>query len=137
MLVNVQVTSAPATRSMVATPVLRSVAPRGATETGERPARQAQALDHGVLTGEQLTERLGVRQGGVGVVVEREVAERGEEEREVLTLIRSRVRIASLTIVIEPNSVFVNLQVTLSPEFKVTKIVSTLAPKLGVHRSGR
>ena len=36
--------------------------------------------------------------------------------------------IACLTIVIEPYSVLVNVQVTSSPEFRVTTTVSLLAP---------
>ena len=63
----------------------------GAGEAGEGPAGEAEVLSDAVLAGEEVTEGSGVGEGGVGVVVEDERAERAEEG-EVLALIRRRIR---------------------------------------------
>ena len=100
-----------------------------------RPSRpnpgRPQALGHGVLTGQQVAERLRVGQRRVGVVVELERAERRRRTRSPdpdPPAVRDRVLRDRDRAV----SVLVNVHVTLSPEFNVTKIVSARAVVRGV-----
>ena len=74
VLVNVQVTSAPATQIDRGGRSREVDGPaRRARQAGERPARQAQALDHAVLAREQVPERLAVGQARVRVIIEHEL----------------------------------------------------------------
>ena len=101
VFVKVQVTSAPATRLMVATRVpVSPVPPVRAVEAGELPVRD-ESFGHAVGAGEQAGEGGGVGQCRVGVVIERERRETGARrgEGEVDAGLSG---MASLLMVIEP-----------------------------------